>query len=241
MFIKDINSYGIIKSNIMYQKNKEINNSQKIGDKINNLITKKQDQINISEEGMLKLKTRNLHEAEKLEKVQVEKQERLKEKLDLYKNVKETLIEVQNDIQNVIDNKLSNEETDKTQENIKEKISGVIDVIKEVEKENKDEINNENKYLENPIHKALESINVVTDSIKSRKAVGAAIGLMNEEISKIMSEIGKLEKEIDKLLGADGKSMEKNEISGDNKIKNQEKIIENINNDTEESQDAGNV
>ncbi|MCT4607061.1 MAG: hypothetical protein N4A64_13350 [Marinisporobacter sp.] len=142
-------------------KTNELNRRQQtIINRIEDNIKQKNDILEISKEGQLKLKIRNLKEVDKLEGKKEKMEEGLKKKLDFYKGVSETLKDAQKLIKEAMDKNTSMEEKQKTQSDLDEMLGNIEDVVNGV-------IGNKEKNIQKLDNNAIENNNTIKDNIKN--------------------------------------------------------------------------
>ncbi|MCT4594265.1 MAG: hypothetical protein N4A57_08360 [Anaeromicrobium sp.] len=246
----NISTFGF---NQFGMKSKEINGKQQSTiEKIQNNIKQRNDILEISKEGKMKLKLRNLKQVEKLEGKKEEVEKGLEAKLKLYESVAGILEDVQKIIKESMNEDISTEEKEEMQSELEDKLEGIEDIVnKAIENGNKgmeklndeelkgvdgiDEINKEidmdkevkeskEQEKENRGKIDFKDIDILKDPLKASLMIGFALESVNEEIAKLQEELSKLEKNMDKLLGKD---VEKETIKNMNNIDEDNKVEEN--------------
>ena len=213
-------------------KSKEINGKQlSTIEKIQNNINQRNDILELSKQGKLKLKLRNLKQADKLEEKKEEIEKGLEAKLKLYESVAEILKDAQNIIKESMNKDISIEEKEEMQSELEDKLEGIEDIVNEaiennhndMEKLNGEELKdvdnvdgiNKEMDIDKEVKESKEQekennekinfkdIDILKDPSKASLMVGLALESVMEEIVKLAEELSKLEKSIDKLLGKD--------------------------------------
>ena len=189
-------------SNNLLKKVGDRENILNIGNKNqNNIYLHRKDTVEISDEGMLKLKLRNLQQADKLEKRKDEYKEGLENRLKMLEEAKSTLDLARDLIKQSMKENISMEEKKDIEQEVKDMLEEIQDIANEaIKNRNQNDI----KTTENVENKELEEIRENKNNLKD--TLNKAYDLAKESVE---------EKQTDKV-DEDKTSIDFNEIDIEN-------------------------
>ena len=253
-----LNENSILFTNQMYKSGKYVESANKLGEKVQANINTKKDMLEISDEGMLKLKLRNLTQADKLEKRKDEYKEVLEQRLKIFEDAQSTIQLARKLILESMKDNVSTEEKESIESEVKDMLEDIQHIVDEAVKNNqkdninstediKDKDNNMSKYngIELPslekeeVNKKEESkdkidfndIDIKNNPLEALMLLADASDSLLNEINKIFKQINMLQKNIDELLGEDVKRKEKIKVEDINT----NELVENIKGNTSQS------
>ncbi|AFS77425.1 hypothetical protein Curi_c03500 [Gottschalkia acidurici 9a] len=246
-----LNENSTLFTNQMYKSGKYVESANKLGEKVQANINMKKDMLEISDEGMLKLKLRNLTQADKLEKRKDEYKEVLEQRLKIFEDAQSTIQLARKLILESMKDNVSTEEKENIDSEVKDMLEDIQHIVDEAVKNNqktnvnntediKDKDNNMSEYndIELPslekeeVNEKEESkdkidfkdIDIKNNPFEALALLSDASDSLLNEINKILKQINMLQKNIDELLGEDVEKKEKIKVED---INNNE-LVENI-------------
>ena len=157
----DINNNFALGSSPLYKKQEAQSiNKPNIIQKIEGNLKRKSDILEISEQGQLKLKLRNLEQASVLEKRSNEIKETISDRIKLFESVKTTIQDIIELVKESMDESISSEDREDIQSNIKDIIKDIEGFVEEANKHksNFDDVDIRDNTNTNP-----DIINLVND------------------------------------------------------------------------------
>ncbi len=157
----DINNNFALGSSPLYKKQEAQSiNKPNIIQKIEGNLKRKSDILEISEQGQLKLKLRNLEQASVLEKRSNEIKETISDRIKLFESVKTTIQDIIELVKESMDESISSEDREDIQSNIKDIIKDIEGFVEEANKHksNFDDVDISDNTNTNP-----DIINLVND------------------------------------------------------------------------------